>query len=78
MASNFNSQQNRYEIRRARRAQRLGLTGPVLLIALGVMFLVGEFVPHWGVGKTWPVILIVIGLAKLIESVWGASSTPPR
>ena len=76
MASNFNSEQDRYELRRARRAQRIGLTGPILLIALGVMFLVGQLVPYWGVGKTWPVILIVIGLAKVIESVWAGRSTP--
>lgn len=78
MATHLNSEPNRYENRRARRARRLGLTGPILLIALGVMFLVGQFVPEWGVGKTWPVILIVIGLARLIESAWGAGSTSPR
>ncbi|HXH50266.1 MAG TPA: DUF5668 domain-containing protein [Terriglobia bacterium] len=78
MASNFSSEQDRYELRRARRAQRMGLTGPILLVALGVMFLVGQFVPHWGVGRTWPVILIIIGLARLFESVLAARSTPPR
>lgn len=76
MAAQLNSEQNRYESRHDRRAGRLGLTGPILLIALGVMFLVGQFVPEWGVGKTWPVILIVIGLARLIDSSWGARSTP--
>jgi hypothetical protein len=75
MASNISSEQDRYELRRARRAQRLGLTGPILLIALGVMFLVGQFVPNWGVGRTWPAILIVIGLARLLESVWAGRST---
>lgn len=75
MATQLNSEQNRHENRRARRSRRPGLTGPILLIALGVMFLVGQFVPEWGVGKTWPVILIVVGLARLIESAWGAGST---
>lgn len=78
MATHLNTEQNRYENSRARRARRLGLTGPILLIALGVMFLVGQFIPEWGVEKTWPVILIVIGLARLIESSWGARSTSPH
>lgn len=72
MATNFNAEQNRYESRHDRRARMRGVTGPILLVALGIMFLVGQFVPAWGVGKTWPVLLIVIGLARLIESSWGA------
>ena len=47
---------------------RRSLTGPIILIALGVMFLVHELVPSWGLGKTWPVILVVIGVLKLLES----------
>lgn len=78
MATHLNSEQNRNESRSAHRARRLGLTGPILLIALGVMFLVGQFIPEWGVGKTWPLILIVIGLARLIESAWAARSTSPH
>lgn len=78
MATHFNSEQNRNESSNAHHARRLGLTGPILLIALGVMFLVGQFIPEWGVGKTWPVILIVIGLSRLIESAWGARSTSPQ
>lgn len=77
MATKPNSAQNSYEIRRARRADRLRLTGPLLLIALGVMFLVGQFVPAWGIGKTWPVLLIIIGLSRLIEAVWAGRATPP-
>ncbi len=76
MSTHFNSEENRYESRRERHPRRLGLTGPIFLIALGIMFLVGQFIPAWGVGKTWPVILIVIGLARLVESAWGARSTP--
>ena len=77
MDTEFNSEQSRYKDSRAQRGRRLGLTGPVLLIALGIMFLVGQFYPEWGVGKTWPVILIVIGIVRLIESAW-ANSTSPR
>ena len=70
MTTNFKSDPNRYGTTYKRRAHRHGLTGPILLIALGSMFLVGQFVPAWGVGKTWPILLIVIGLAKLLESAW--------
>lgn len=52
---------------------RPSLTGPVVLIALGLMFLAGQFVPEWGISKTWPALLIVIGVIKLLNS-----SRPPR
>ena len=76
MAGNPDFVQDRHELRRMRRGGRLGLTGPVLLIALGVMFLVGQFVPAWGVGRTWPVLLIIIGLVRLLEAAWAGRSTP--
>ena len=46
---------------------RRGLTGPIVLIVLGMMFLVGQFLPGWGIGKTWPVLLVVIGVVKLLD-----------
>ncbi len=52
---------------------RPSLMGPVVLITLGLMFLVGQFVPGWGFGKTWPALLIVIGVIKLVDS-----TRPPR
>ena len=52
---------------------RHGLTGPVILIALGVMFLADQFLPGWGIGKTWPLLLIVMGILKLLDS-----NRPPR
>ena len=54
-------------------SHRLSLTGPVILIALGVIFLLEEFVPHLGFRKTWPVLLVVFGILKLIDS-----ARPPR
>lgn len=48
-----------------------GLAGPVVLVTLGVLFLIHSFDgPDFG--RTWPVLLLVIGLAKLLES-----KTPP-
>lgn len=55
------------------RRHRPRLTGPVVLIALGLMFLLGQFIPNWGIGKTWPALLMVIGIVKLIDA-----SRPPR
>jgi membrane-bound ClpP family serine protease len=52
--------------------RRTGLAGPVILIALGVIFLVGEFVPDWSIRRTWPVLLIVIGILKLLDSAMPA------
>jgi membrane-bound ClpP family serine protease len=54
-------------------SSRRSLTGPVFLITIGVVFLIGEFVPEWGISRTWPVLLIVIGILKLLDSVM-----PPR
>ena len=50
-----------------------GLTGPVILIVLGVMFLADQFLPGWGIGKTWPLLLVVMGVLRLLDS-----SRPPR
>lgn len=78
MENDFNSAHDRDELRRRRSSHGVRLTGPILLVTLGVLLLVGQLVPYWGVGRTWPVILIVIGLAKLFESVWAGRSTPSR
>lgn len=59
------------------RSKHYGLVGPAILITIGAIFLVSEFFPGWGVGKTWPVILIVIGLARLAESILAQKSVPP-
>lgn len=53
-----------------------GFAAPVILILLGVLFLVGEFVPRLGLHRTWPVILIVAGLLMLARSV--GPPRPPR
>mgnify|MGYP000184821632 CR=1 FL=1 len=52
------------------------LRGPVLLITLGVLLTVDRFS---GVSftKTWPVLLIVLGLMKLFERTAMAEPAPP-
>lgn len=47
-----------------------GLTGPVIVITIGVLFLLDQM--HGGrfyFGNTWPVILVVVGLLYLASSV---------
>lgn len=48
-------------------------TWPIIVIVLGVMFLLDEFVPHWSFTRTWPVLLVVFGVLKLFDSM-----QPPR
>jgi hypothetical protein len=43
------------------------LMGPAILITLGVLFLL-ENVSSIDFGKTWPAILLVIGVVKLVQS----------
>ncbi|HKS75371.1 MAG TPA: DUF5668 domain-containing protein, partial [Terriglobales bacterium] len=43
------------------------LMGPAILITLGVLFLLDE-VSTIDFGKTWPAILLVIGVVKLVQS----------
>ena len=55
------------------RCRRTGLMFPVLLIVAGLMFLFDQFVPGWGINRTWPALLVVIGVIKLLDS-----ARPPR
>jgi B-box zinc finger len=43
------------------------LLGPALLVTIGVMFLLHS-VSEIGIGRTWPAILLVIGVVKLMQS----------
>jgi hypothetical protein len=45
-----------------------GLLGPLLLITIGALFLMGEY-SRYSFGELWPVILIVIGAVKVAESM---------
>lgn len=78
MTINPDTEEQREKIRHVRHRGKHGLMAPILLVTVGVMFLVGQFVPDWGVAQTWPVLLIVVGLIKLLESLWAGRSTPPN
>jgi Domain of unknown function (DUF5668) len=46
------------------------MTGPLILIALGILFLLENLYPGaYPFSRVWPIILIVIGLAKVLESI---------
>jgi hypothetical protein len=56
------------------------LVGPAVLVTLGVIFLLDNLHDHWyevpGFGRTWPLILLVIGVLKLMErGHWGNNSS---
>ncbi len=58
------------------RCRSRGLMGPAILITLGVLFLIPQFVHRVNFGDLWPIILIVIGAVKLFED--GASTEGHR
>jgi hypothetical protein len=41
--------------------------GPAMLVTLGILFLL-DSVSRIGFGRTWPAILLVIGVVKLMQS----------
>jgi len=45
-----------------------GLMGPVIVIAIGALFLIGEYT-RFSFGDLWPLLLIVIGAMLLVQSL---------
>lgn len=62
------------EQRRDRKTQHGNLTGGLILITLGILFLIDRFVPQVNFGDLWPVILIVIGITLLVRTLPKKSS----
>jgi hypothetical protein len=63
----------------ARRALYMqSIRGPVLLITIGVLFAIHQ-AGILGFGRTWPLLLIIIGLMKLLERAFAPAGTvqPP-
>lgn len=62
------------------------LFGPLLLIAIGILFLLRNFgvissnAFWWWFSRYWPVLLILLGLVRLVEYMWArqSGSPPPR
>ena len=56
------------------------MTGPLILIVLGILFLLNNLYPDvYPFGRVWPLILVVIGVAKVLESILhrGRGEKPP-
>ena len=51
--------------------------GPILLITLGVLMVV-DYAGQFSFGRTWPVLIIVFGLLKLLERVVAPPPPPPQ
>ncbi|MBL8238201.1 MAG: hypothetical protein JNM66_12315 [Bryobacterales bacterium] len=45
--------------------EQRGFIGPIMMILVGFIFLVNQFVPEIGFDKLWPLILIGGGAAAL-------------
>jgi hypothetical protein len=54
------------------RCRCTGYLGPIVLVTLGVLFLIDQY-SVYSIGRTWPIILIVIGVVKLLQ--WNAPTT---
>jgi len=46
-----------------------GVTGGIILIAIGLVFLVNIFFPAWDIWTLWPLILVIIGVVIIVRSV---------
>jgi len=61
-----------YQYNRACRCTRCrsrGIMGPVIMVTIGLLFLLDNFGAHgFDFGRTWPVILLVIGGVKLLQN----------
>ena len=51
------------------------IRGPIMVITVGVLFAFNNFTPY-NFGETWPVLIIVIGLWKLLEYLVARPSDP--
>jgi len=53
------------------------MTGPLILIVIGVLLLLNNLYPDvYRFSRLWPVILIAIGVAKVLEGVMRRAGRP--
>jgi hypothetical protein len=52
------------------------IRGPILLMAVGGLFWL-DHTTVYGFSRTWPLLLILLGLLKLLERVSGGQPAPP-
>lgn len=51
--------------------------GPILLITIGVLIVVDYNTPY-SFGHTWPILIIMFGVLKLLERLAGPPEIPPQ
>lgn len=65
-----------------RQRMRRSIVGPLVLIGLGVIFLLGtlrpNFDPWWILWRYWPLLLIFIGLGQIWDHYWSRSTDGNR
>ena len=49
------------------RCRMAGLMGPVVLVTIGTLFLIQELSDRLEFHETWPLLLIVIGIVKVLQ-----------
>jgi phage shock protein C len=52
-----------------RRRKHNGMVGGTVMIVLGVLFLANNYLPHFDFSDTWPLILVAIGAALILNSI---------
>ena len=52
------------------------IRGPILLITVGVLFAL-DHNGGYGFRQSWPVLLVVVGILKLLERVTAPTVVPP-
>ncbi len=57
-----------FETKKTKKNYHGNLTGGIMLITLGILFLIDRFVPEVNFGDLWPVILIVVGATILMRN----------
>jgi len=49
------------------RCRMAGMMGPAVLVTIGLLFLIQNFSDRLDFGNTWPLLLIVIGIVKVLQ-----------
>ncbi|NVN94624.1 MAG: PspC domain-containing protein [Bacteroidetes bacterium] len=66
--------ENQFEPKKEKKNYHGNLTGGLILITLGILFLIARFVPNIDFGDLWPVILIIVGITILMRNVGNKKS----
>jgi phage shock protein PspC (stress-responsive transcriptional regulator) len=61
--------ENQFDKIKEKKKNKGNLTGGLVLITLGVLFLIARFVPQIRFHDLWPILLIVIGISMLVRNL---------